>query len=152
MKGPVRAKFRCLGVTQKWDKSWQIELGPVMQRGKNSEENRKFWECSPTGECHLFFHQEHPFEPGAYYYIDMVPNDAGVWELQDVTKRSGGSGEVFFSHYRQYDYQQGKPVGLLNGHLKIGVDGNKTQALQTWGDPGSHWDVTFTFAEPSDEP
>jgi len=123
MKGPVRAKFRCLAITQKWDKSWQIELGPIMQRGKQSEENKRFWECSPSGECHLFFHEQHPFEVGTYYYIDMTPNDEGLWTLSTVTHQDGGSGEVFFSHYRSYDHRKPLPVGLLNGHFKIGVDG-----------------------------
>jgi len=149
MKGPVRAKFRCLAITQKWDKSWQIELGPVMQRGKQSEENKRFWECSPSGECHLFFHEKHPFEVGAYYYIDMAPNDEGLWTLSTVTHQTGGSGEVFFSHYLSYDYKN-MPAGLLNGHFKIGVDGAKTSALQTWGDAGGRWDVSFNFAEASD--
>ena len=151
MKGPVRAKFRCLSITQKWDGLWIVELGPVMQRGENSEENKSFWEASPSGECHLTFHAEHDLKIGAYYYIDMVPNDEGEWELHSVMSSSHGSGEVYLSHYKNYDYKKPMPVGLLRGNLKIGIDGEKTSALESFGRPGGKFDVTLTFAEASDD-
>ena len=153
MKGPVRAKFRCLRIAQVWNGGWEIELSPVMQRGDNSEENKRFWEASPSGECSLFYHREHPFEVGAYYYIDMVPKDGGDWSLGSVTKQGGGSGEVALSCYKTYDYRQPKPVGLLRGEFKVGIDGSKTEALACFGEPadGHDWDVQFKFAEPSDD-
>ena len=151
MKGPVRAKFRCLSITHKWDDSWLIELGPVMQRGEHSEENKSFWEASPSGECHLTYQVEHDLKIGAYYYIDMVPNDDGQWELASVMQYGQGSGEIFMSHYRTYDYQKPIPAGLLRGNLKIGIDGKKTEALKTFGNPGGKWDVKLTFAEASDD-
>jgi hypothetical protein len=149
MKGPVRAKFRVLDITEKWDESWIAKLGPVMQRGSNSEENQSFWEASPSGECELTFHKEHELKVGAYYYIDMVPDEEGDWELGRVTKNSGGYGEVYLSHHRSYDYRD-KPSGLLYGNLTIGIDGSKTKALDAFGEAGGKWKVTFTFAESSD--
>ena len=146
----VRAKFRCLGITYKWDQTILAELGPVMNRkSENFEENKKFWQASPTGECHLTYHAEHDLEIGAYYYIDMVQDDDGEWELSEVSSRGEGSGEVFFSCYRSYDYQN-KPKGMLNGHFKIGIDGHHTDALAAFGEAGRKWKVAFTFAEKSD--
>lgn len=147
----VRAKFRCLSITNKWDKTILAELHPVMNRkSENFEENKKFWQASPSGECHLTFHKEHGLELGAYYYLDMVQDDEGDWTLNEVCNRGNGSGEVFFSYYRNYDWQN-KPVGMLDGHFKIGIDGHHTDALAAFGEPEKKWKVTFTLAEESDD-
>ena len=151
MRGRVRAKFRCLGITQRWDGSWIVELGPVMQRGKHSKENEQFWSASPSGECHLTYQGEHPFKAGDYYYLDMGPNDEGDWTLGSVTDNGEGSGEVFFSVYHGYDYQKPIPKGMRQGNFKIGIDGDHTDALKTFGTAGSSWDVSFVFAESSDD-
>jgi len=149
--GPVLAKFRCLEITQKWDGTWLVKLSPVMQRGENSPENKSFWEASPSGECELVYHAEHPIKIGAYYYIKMTPAEGGNWSLSALSKWSTG-GEVSLSHYGIYDYRN-KPKGLLSGHLKIGIDGTKTKALESFGEPrdDNKWNVEFVFAEPSDE-
>jgi hypothetical protein len=119
------------------------------RKSENFEENKKFWQASPSGECHLTYHKEHDLELGAYYYIDMVQDEAGEWELCEVVNHGGGSGEVFFSHHRNYDYQN-VPTGLLRGNLKIGIDGHHTEALAAFGEPGKKWKVAFSLAEPSD--
>lgn len=147
----VRAKFRCLGITEKWDGSFVAELSPVMQKGENSEENKRFWQASPSGECSLTYHAEHDLKVGAYYYIDMVADEEGVWNLSEVSNRGEGSGEVFFYHHLQYDWQKPKPHGLLTGNLKIGIDGGHTDALKAFGEAGKKWKVSFSFAELSDE-
>lgn len=147
----VRAKFRCLGITNKWDRSILAELGPVMNKKcENFEENKKFWQASPSGECHLTYHGEIDLEIGAYYYIDMVQDDSGDWTLCSVTDQGKGSGEVYFSYYRNYDYQN-KPNGMLNGYFKIGIDGHHTEAMSAFGKADTKWKVTFTFAAPSDD-
>jgi hypothetical protein len=149
--GPVRAKFRCLEINHKWDGTRIVKLSPVMQRGEHSEENRRFWEASPNGDCELVYHVDHPIELGAYYYIDMIPTSDGDWNLSTLSKWSTG-GEVSLSHYRNYDYRN-KPKGLLSGHLKIGIDGTKTEALESFGEPtdDNRWKVEFRYAEPSDD-
>jgi hypothetical protein len=147
----VRAKFRCLGITEKWDGSFVAELSPVMQKGENSEENKQFWSASPSGECHLTYHAVHDLKVGAYYYIDMVQDDEGKWSLDEVSDRGEGSGEVFFYYYRNYDYQKPKPHGLITGNFKIGIDGQHTNALSAFGKAGTKWKVDFTFAEASDD-
>jgi hypothetical protein len=147
----VRAKFRCLSIAEKWDRSFVAELAPVMQKGENSEENQKFWNASPCGECALTFNVEHDLEVGAYYYIDMVADEKGGWSLNSVTDRGEGSGEVVFYFYRQYDWKKTKPHGLITGELKIGIDGHHTEALAAFGKAGTKWKVEFKFAEASDE-
>jgi hypothetical protein len=147
----VRAKFRCLGITEKWDKSFVAELGPVMQKGENSEENKRFWSASPSGECSLIYNVEHDLKVGAYYYIDMMPDGDGLWTLSQVTDQGEGSGRVNFYHHREYDWQKPKPHGLLQGQLEIGIDGNHTEAMAAFGKAGERWKVQFTFAEESDD-
>lgn len=145
----VRAKFRCLGITHKWDGSIIAELGPVMNRKcENFEENKKFWQASPTGECHLTYNVKADLQVGAYYYIDMI-SEEGEWQLNEIIHRGEGSGEVFFSYYRNYDYNN-PPEGMIRGHLKIGIDGNHTNALALFGEAGTKWKINFIFAAPSD--
>jgi hypothetical protein len=147
----VRAKFRILSITKKYDGIIEAELRPVMnKKSENFEENKKFWQASPSGECHLTYGDECDLQLGAYYYIDMVPNEKGLWTLHSVTDQGEGSGEVFFSHYLSYDYREPRPKGMISGNLKIGIDGHHTAAMQAFGKAGTKWDVNFGFAEPSD--
>lgn len=150
----VRAKFRCLGITEKWDGSFIAELSPVMQKGENSEENKLFWKYTPAGEATLTYHKEHDLEIGAYYYIDMVPHKDGGWSLSSVTKdgnhgkRTGG--KIVLSYCRKHDYRD-VPTGLLRGVLEVQLSGEANGTLDFFGDAGSLWKVTFAFAEASDD-
>jgi len=154
--GPlVRAKFRCLSITQKYDGLWLAELRPVQQKGVNSEENKKFWEYSPNGECNLTYYAKHALEIGAYYYIDMEqvehPQPNGEhWTLNSISRNESGGGEVYLSWYKAYDYQKPKPEGMLSGSLKIGMEAKAQGALAALSTPGSKWNVKFNFAEASD--
>jgi hypothetical protein len=151
----IRAKFRCLSVTEKWNGEFVGEFSPVMQKGENSEENKKFWKYTPAGEAELTFHEEHDLQVGAYYYIDMVADDDGEWSLSSVTKdghrdqgRTGG--KVALSYYRSHDYRD-VPKGLLRGSLEMQLSGEANGTLDLFGEAGGRWKVTFTFAEPSDD-
>lgn len=152
--GRIRAKFRCLRVTEKWNEMWVIDLGPVMQGNSNSEENKKFWEASPSGECELSFWGKPEFKAGDYYYIDMdahesAPAKDGSWKMGTISHHVGGSGGVEMWFNRVYDWQVNrKPQGLLNGKLTIGIEPEKVLAM--FGEPGGIWNVNFLFAEESD--
>lgn len=150
----VRAKFRCLSITEKWDGTYVAEFGPVMQKGEQSAENKRFWKYTPAGDATLTFNDEHPLKVGAYNYIDMQPSDDGDWSLSSVTK-DGSKGEriggkVTLSHYRDYDYRN-VPKGLLRGSLEMQLSGEANNTLDFFGDAGSMWKVLFVFAEDSDD-
>ena len=160
----VRAKFRCLGINAKYDGLFIAELKPVMQRGSNSEENKRFWEASPNGDCELVFNKCCPLVPGAYYYLDLSPvNDMEGpiskleieerWSLEVVTEFGAGNSEVSFSYWRQYDYKLPRPDGLASGRLKLGLDAKKGRAAyENFSHPGSKWKLAVSFAEASDSP
>jgi hypothetical protein len=149
----VRAKFRCLGINQRYDGNFIAELKPVQQKGSNSKENAEFWSCSPNGGCSLVFHKKHPLEVGAYYYIDMVFEEGAdspeLWKLDYLTRNSEGSAEVCLSWYCTYDWRN-KPEGMLTGNVKIGMEKKAEGAIKAFSQPGSKWAVEFTFAEASD--
>ncbi len=159
MSGRIRAKFRCLSITKKWDTSYVIKLGPVMKNGTSEhfEENKKFWDATPTGECKLTYQGAHPFEIGAYYYIDMDARETprkGVtpstteWQLGTVSRHTSG-GELTLWGRTKYDWQGPKPVGVvLEGNLTLGIGSH--EVVDLFGKPGGIWDVQFTFAEKSD--
>ena len=74
----VRAKFTCNSITrqQHWDKSkgeiQSIKLAPVTS---GSEENKAFYEATPSGEISLNTLNQaagNYFELGKEYYIDFV--------------------------------------------------------------------------------
>ena len=155
----VRAKFRCLGITHRYDHNIIVELGAVMnKKGDNFEENSSFWKYTPTGKAELVFAHECDMEPGAYYYIDFVEledKDPGAWHLNHVRLSDNQQGDVSFSWYRQmpkeWDYKQPTPPGMHRGTLEMTIEGGKTMALSAFEKPGSLWKVTFTFANPSDD-
>jgi hypothetical protein len=150
----VRAKFRCLSITEKWDGHFIAELGAVMQRGENSEENKTFWKYTPAGKAELIYNREHDLTIGAYYYIDMTPSKEGEWYLSSLT-RHGHNGQVDggvvnLSHHRDYDYRK-VPQGMLRGSVEMSLSDEAKGALEAFGEAGSTWKVQFTFAEPSDD-
>ena len=153
----VRAKFRCLGITHRYDKNSIVELGAVMnKKGDNFEENASFWDATPTGKAELVFAHECDMEPGAYYYIDLVETEEeDAWHLNSVRLSDNGQGDVSFSWYRKmakdWNYKQPTPPGMHRGSLEMTLEGGKTMALSAFDKPGSRWKVEFTFANPSDD-
>ena len=143
----IRAKFRCMSVTKTWDHETKVELLPVNRSSSKDPENQLFWDATPGGKAELHFSFDtHEYLPGAYYYIDMEPVEepveGGCWRLSTVTHHSDGGGDVKL--YKSWD----KEAGLASGSLEIWVKYPKTLAM--FGKPGVRWEVTFTFAEPTD--
>ena len=143
--GLIRAKFRCLGIEKTWDDITKVHLAPVMASDGHPE-NSRFWSATPTGEADLKYRGEAPFEPGDFYYIDMAPFDEkDYWTLNQVTLCAGGAGEVSFTRYGTWDPKL--PLGLIDASLKMYIEPPET--LKLFGEPGSKWQVTFSFAEKS---
>jgi len=146
----IRAKFRCMGVTYRWDKTQRVEMLPVTHKESHTsggevdaEENLQFWNATPAGNIDLTFSAEQPcdFEPGAYYYIDFEESPEGRWVLDKVTQLSG-SLEVSLGASWGGDFVQ-------YGTIKMTID-NEVAWKHLDGKAGKKWAVTFTFAEASD--
>ena len=153
----VRAKFRCLGITHRYDHNFIVELGAVMnKKGDNFEENKSFWNCTPTGKAEVVCVHECDFEPGAYYYVDLVESgEDDDWHLNYVRLSDNGQGDVSFSWFRRmpkgWDYKQPTLPGPHRGSLEMTIESGKTKALSVFDKPGSTWKVAFTLAGPSDD-
>lgn len=153
----VRAKFRCLRVTTDYSGQISLELRPVQQKGANPKENAEFWSYTPNGESHLVFFKKAEFDGvalqvGNYYYIDMECvelDDNKLWSLQYRTLQSDDSAEVYLSRQESYNYND-RPVGFLNGYIKMGLEAKAKGAIEAFRRPGSKWKVTITLAELSD--
>lgn len=148
----VRAKFRCLSITTKYDGLIIVELKPVQQKGVNPKENAEFWSYTPSGECQLVFHKTTPIKVGDYHYIDMVLQEgagADCWNLDFRTLHDEGAAEVYLSRRLSYSYND-MPEGFLNGYIKMHLEPKAKGAIESFNRPGSKWKVEFTFAEGSD--
>lgn len=149
----VRAKFRCLSVTKKWDRSIIVELGPVLQKGKNPE-NAEFWKFTPSGDATLNFRgfaldsRGEEYTPGDYYYIDMHKDDEGGWALTTVAKHGKDNGNVELNTRGGRHTAGMGEDGLSYGKLTMGLD--HAPALGWFDNPGDPWAVVFTWAESSD--
>lgn len=71
----VRCKFKCISKTEQlhWDRSknkylYQYTFVPVTE---GSEENRKFYEATPSGELKLGTTRLDSFVVGQDYFIDL---------------------------------------------------------------------------------
>lgn len=151
----IRAKFRCLELTMRWDYTSCIKLAPVTKKkydhsageAMNFAENEKFWKYTPSGECYLHFEtmdvSKIPFKIGSYYYIDMEQKDGGTWSL-DTAQYYGtdGAGSVEFNRGYVAKPLEGE---VKSGLLKIGVSGESAKA-SSFGPTGKKWDITFSLA------
>lgn len=72
----VRAKFRCNSVTDFGDRNGRlVKLSPVTS---GSEENKGFWNATPSGTLEMHINNEHAAEQfiaGKSYYLDFTPAD-----------------------------------------------------------------------------
>ena len=146
----IRAKFRCMGVERRWDKTHRIEMLPVTHKETwtshgevEAPENLQFWKATPAGRIRATFGDTHecPFNPGDYYYVDFEADPNGRWRLQKVTQLSE-SLEVRFE----------APWGtelLQFGNIEMTID-NGAAWDSFDGRAGTPWSVTFRFAEASD--
>lgn len=140
----VRAKFRVMGVEQRWDGTRNIELLPVTDKGSNAE-NAQFWKYTPAGKIDLTIaiHKPCEFKPGCYYYVDFTLSNEGRWVLVSVTQHAGESGEVRLNAgwNNEDDVQTGVITMTIDNAAALDVFLNRA---------GSPWNVAFTFAEESD--
>ena len=71
----IRAKFLCISVTKSkhWDNTGRFlhtaKFQPVQS---GSEENKKFFEATPSGHLEIGTFVENHFEPGQAYYLDFI--------------------------------------------------------------------------------
>lgn len=144
----VRAKFRCLSITYRLDHT-SVELKPVIPKGDGwpggSEENRQFWQASPTGEASVTYrHTSPPFKVGEYYYIDLqeVPEDAPgrPWKLWEVS-----SMESRLTVRLGLDWLSDGE--MTAGSLSLGIE-NKGAWPPFIGKVGTRWSVEITPAKP----
>lgn len=146
----IRAKFRCMSVTHRWNGERHVEMLPVTHRQSHTsggevsaEENLSFWEATPAGKIQLEYKatQECPFDPGAYYYVDMEESPEGTWRLERVE-------ECITTLTINLDSDWDLPL-LRSGHIHMSID-NKKAWTPFQGKIHSRWNVMFRFAEPSD--
>jgi len=74
----VRCKFICVAVTKRtpWNRGapgflYDAEFQPVTSG--SSEENKAFFEATPSGSLKLATYKEDHFQPGLEYYINIAP-------------------------------------------------------------------------------
>jgi len=144
----VRAKFRCLNIHLHLQGT-TVELKPVIPKSDDwpggAEENRKFWEASPTGEMELKYRKgvDAPFEVGGYYYIDLERLDAEEersWKLWEVARQAASLGiKLGLSWHHEPE--------LVAGDLTLGIE-NEGAWDAFDGHVDSSWRVTVTEALP----
>jgi hypothetical protein len=140
----IRAKFRCMSVTHRWDGERIVEMLPVTHRQPHTtegevdaEENLAFWKATPSGRIELHYRKDqgYTFEPGAYYYVDLDRSEVGIWKL-DSFHQWGESIEVIFHTGWGGDTIQ-------RGEFKMSIDNE-----DAWGhftnQVGTKWRVAFT--------
>lgn len=153
MRQEVRAKFRCMSVTKKWDGSSIVEFAAVLQQGKNPE-NAEFWKFTPSGDATLNFRgpirddRGEEYKPGDYYYIDMHKSDEGGWCLSTVTSHGKENGSVELCTNNKKTVGWGEE-GFTYGKLTMGID--NPPAFLAFDEAGAAWDVQFKWAEKSDD-
>lgn len=69
----VRCKFKCQSVTEQvgWGEHktlFSAEFSPV---SGGSDENKRFWDATPSGSFEIETVKEMPFTVGADYYLDI---------------------------------------------------------------------------------
>jgi len=146
----IRAKFRCMSVTRRWNGETYVEMLPVTHRQSHTsggevaaKENLDFWEATPAGKIRLEYtqKQECSFEPGDYYYVDFEESPEGQWRLERVE-------ECITTLTIQIDSEWGLPL-IQSGHVQMSID-NKQAWPHFQGKIHSRWNVTLRFAEASD--
>lgn len=158
---PVRAKFRCLSATHTWKDEFSAKLAPVISKGDSypggSQENREFWEASPSGECELWFRNlaASLVKVKSYYYIDMrrlgqdpdeKTAEENLWTLTSV-KYLGNShdkGPTMMEVELTRSCWHESP--FFSGTLKIGIH-NKAAWPHFENRVGTPWEVIFTEAD-----
>lgn len=72
----VRAKFKCNEVTKRlsWDTSGRfLYTAKLSAVTLGSEENKAFFEATPSADISLSSYKEDHFTPGKEYFVDFTP-------------------------------------------------------------------------------
>jgi len=160
MRAPVRAKFRVLTIKREWDGKWAVEMRPINRgRGKDPE-NSLFWDATPSGDATLEFPAEPDMEIGAYYYMDLIPDDEGDTHLDCLKFHRGGGIGVSFSrgHTAPHPVWPADDRLLwMYDRLEMSIGGGDDFDLRdsmgaNFGLPDDGaWRLEVTFSEPSDD-
>jgi hypothetical protein len=155
----VRAKFRVMELKQMWNGEMTVvRLLPVTAKATKesghyidpeaSEENRQFWEATPSGEAELVFKGFDPI-PGfaigkclifKMEQLDVEPEEDAAkdyWKLESV--KSSYSLDVAF-------HRSWKPEGLMSGTVKMDIH-NEGAWSHFLGKHLTHWSISFEPAE-----
>jgi hypothetical protein len=143
----VRAKYRCMSITKRWDGTTTVDFQPVTNRTDN-EENCSFWKWTPAGSASLTYWKGHeaPFEAGAYYYIDIDQDDEALWNLD----KNVDQGERLEVNLGTSWLKAEALGGIRDGKFEASID-NPAGAAPFRDKVGTKWSVLFHFAEPSDD-
>lgn len=77
----TRSKFICQSVMNTkyaGGESHTVILTPVTPYNSDGEENKTFWDATPSGEIKLTITNKSAvdvFQPGKKYYVDFIPAD-----------------------------------------------------------------------------
>lgn len=157
MERRIRAKLRCMSSLIEWNHTETMRFLAVKRDG--DEENAAFWEATPDGEMELRFMREAPhiegetkrgagfYDVGAYYYVDMVADDAGGWR---VTSRQAYEDAGAVRLERDPPTAPYGTPGPLRGSIALGLTVPGT--LELFGAPGTRYRIEVTHAERSDGP
>jgi hypothetical protein len=162
----IRAKFRCLSVSEGLGNSVQIRLAAVIPKKglPNYEENQQFWKYSPSGEMKLTYNGvpmvvagddrsgsvSRRFEVGAFYYIDMEKKDVDkeqpeLWSLAERHNWLGGQSKITF-RLPWVDPNKPDAPQLRAGEFEIQLSNEAAGAKAQFGDVGHGWQIDVSFA------
>ena len=159
----IRAKFRCISVSEGLSNSRQIRLAAVIPKKglPNFEENQQFWKYSPSGEMKLTYDGvpmivgdnsiSHAFEVGSFYYLDMEKQPdvneerPGLWNLSERQNWLGGSSKITM-RLPWVDRNKPNAPQLRAGEFEIQLNDEAKGAKEQFGDVGYGWKITITLA------
>ncbi len=157
----IRAKFRCMSISNVLNNEVVIKLLPVIPKKglPNFEENKQFWEYSPSGECIIGYRGmpmiqgendiKPAFEVGSFYFIDMekqpdlTENPPGYWSLE---RREENLGSTTVVNFRLGWVKAEDPSQFRHGFLSIGLSDKAVAARDAFGAPACGWSIGFHFA------
>lgn len=73
----TRCKFECVSVTKRkgWGGSPFLHDAEFLAVTDGSEDNKAFWEATPSGKLNVATVKPDVFEVGKFYYLDITPAD-----------------------------------------------------------------------------
>jgi hypothetical protein len=121
-----------------------LTVKPVIAKSddwpEGCEENRKFWEASPSGEMELRYGGETPFQLGDFIYVDMTPaeddEEENLWKLYSVTQSETQLSIEFGLGWDHERY-------LRSAQFKLDIH-NEGAWDAFLGNHGTKWKVTLT--------